>query len=144
LCSLRSFAVARLKISTGTFHSGEGVEGHNERHIEAVFESMPYFAAQPVVGMHGVNSATGFNIVDNGLCEFIDDVGERFFRQVMWPGLHVDNPVPGLDNDFSGEVSCIGSGVDDALGSLLSERRCHFAHVNIHATTVTNPWLSKG
>ena len=36
---------------------------------------------------HGrINSATGFNIVDNGLCEFIDDVRERLFRQVMRAG----------------------------------------------------------
>ena len=120
------------------------MKGNDERHVETVFEGMPDFTAQPVVSMHGINSATGFNIVDNGLCEVIDDVGERLFRQVMRAGLHVDNPVPGLDNDFSGEVSRIGSGVDDALGSLLSKRRRHFAHVDVHATTVANPRLSKG
>ena len=120
------------------------MKGNNERHVEAVFESVPDFTAQPVVSMHGINSATGFNIVDNGLCEFIDDVRERLFRQVMRAGLNVDNPVPGLDNDFLGELRRVGSGVNDALGSLLSKRRCHFAHVDVHATTVANPGLSKG
>ena len=114
------------------------------RNVEAVFESMPDFAAQPIVSMHCVNAATAFNIVYNGLCKFVDDVGESFFRQVMRASLHVDNQMPGLDNDFSGKVSRIGSGVDHALGSLLSERRRHFAHVHIHTATITNPGLSKG
>jgi hypothetical protein len=104
LGSFSGLSVPRFEISTGSFDAGQRMKRDDERNIKAVFQGMPNFTTQPIVGVNSVHSASRLDIRNNCIAELIDNVSERLFREVIRACLYVHNSMPRLDENFSWKI----------------------------------------
>ena len=136
-------APLRLGVTTLGLDPCERVERRHERHAQFVLEVVSDDTTQPVVAVDDVGGAVGPEPLHHAMTELVRDIGQRLFRQVVWTGLDVDDPVVRLDLDLGGEALLVGAGERDALDARLRERRDELAHVDVHAAAVAGPGLQE-
>ncbi len=126
----------RLRISAFRLHSSERVERRDEGDVEVVLESVAGNAAQPVVGVDGVDAGAGADVSEDEVVELIEHLGERFLGKVARSGRNVHDSVPWLDEHLRIVVGARTTRVGRALDPRLSKRGGDLPDVDVHPATV--------
>jgi len=131
----------------------ERVEGRHQGKIESVLDHMTRHAAQPVVGMYGVEGhvplgtevAGPLHGFHDAIRKLLDDGGQRLFGHGAGrPGRDVVDPEPGFDVDHSREVFGPRPGEHVAGHAGPGQGRRELADVHVHAATVPGARLGQG
>ncbi len=136
-------ATLRFGVAGHGLHASEGVEGGDQRQIELVLDPMTGHAREPVVGMHDVGAAAGHDVGADLVGEALDDVGQRFLRQIGIAGGDVDHLDARLDVDDGGQIIGPAPHVDRAVRPPVSQRRDELADVDVHAPRVARSRLGQ-
>ena len=101
---LGTIAPLRFEVATLGLDPGESVERRDQRHIEAVLETMPGDAAEPVVAVDEIDAASGLDVLTDAVGEDVDLLGECRLGKVERPGRDVHHRMPRLDQQLGREV----------------------------------------
>ena len=140
---LGTFAPLRLEVTALGLDAGEGVEGGDEGHAEAMLQTVPGDTTQPVVAMDHVGPTGGLEVLGDAVGKHVDLFGERFLGEVERTGWDVNHGVPGLDEQLDWQTGTIGARVGRAVDAGLGERRRDLAHVHVHPPAVAGTWLDE-
>jgi len=131
----------------------EGVERGHQGEVEPVLDEMSGHAAQPVVGVYGIEGDVplGARVLgclhgfQDAVGELLDHVGQGLFgHRVGRPGRDVVDPKPRLDVNHAREVVRPRPGEDVAGHAGPSQGRGQLTDVHVHAATVPGARLGQG
>ena len=131
----------------------EGVEGGDQRQVELVLDQVPGDAAQPVVGVHGVEGEVlggpealgGAHALEDPVGELLDHRGQRLFGHRRGrAGRDVVDAEAGLDVHGGGKVVGPGPGEHVTLDPGPGQRGRELADVDVHAAAVPGARLGQG
>ena len=136
-----------------SLHPVEGVEGRDQWQVEPVLDGMTGDAAQPIVGVDGVERRVVVSVelsgrlhaLEHAVGELLDDGGQVLLgHRHRRAGRDVVQPEAGLDGLDGREVVGPGPGEHVAAHAGPGQRRRQLADVDVHASTVPGAGLGQG
>jgi hypothetical protein len=113
------------------------MECGDERQIQFVLQAVSGHTRQPIIGVHQVGTTISLQMPGNRVSKFINHAEHFFFRQIHIASAHVNHSVIWFDLDDFGQTRFPGTCICSAINSAASKCRNEFAHIHIHATTIT-------
>ena len=72
------------------------MKGAHERQLEFVLHAVCYETAEPIVGMHDIDTGSVADVFDDCIAELFDHMGKIFFGEIEWASRQVHHAMAGL------------------------------------------------
>ena len=119
---LGTLAPCGLRIATFGLDPSQGVKGAHERQLEFVLHAVRHEAAEPIVGMHDIDTGSVADVLDDSIAELFDHMGEIFFGEIEWASRQMHHAMAGLYLNDLGQAGPRCSGVGGAINAGLCQR----------------------